>query len=69
MVLVLLSLVLSIRIHFSAGICLRPHQNAVKYNDCIQLKFKTWKMSVCVYMRRNGMRCEMKSKIDRIYFD
>lgn len=48
MVLVLLSLVLSIRIHFSAGICLRPHQNAVKYNDCIQLKFKTWKMCVCV---------------------
>lgn len=48
MVLVSLSLVLSIRIHFSAGICLRPHQNAVKYNDCIQLKFKTWKMCVCV---------------------
>lgn len=61
MVLVLLSLVLSIRIHFSAGICLRPHQNAVKYNDCIQLKFKTWKMCVCV-SQWDTMRNEIENR-------
>lgn len=65
MVLVLLSLVLSIRIHFSAGICLRPHQNAVKYNDCIQLKFKTWKMCVCVCVyasQWDAMRNEIENR-------